>query len=150
VDGLEVNTILAIISEIGTDISKFKSSKHFVSWLRLCPNVKVSGGKVIGYKKNTTSNRCSNALRLAARSLHSSKCYLGEYYRRLAYKKGSSVAIKATARKLAIIIYNMLSQQKEYVVTNIDELNKKNEVKRYKNLQNKAKALGFKLVKDVA
>lgn len=150
IDGFDVNTIISIISETGTNLSKFKSSKHFVSWLRLCPNAKISGGKVIGYKKNTTSNRCSNALRLAARSLHSSKSYLGEYYRRIAYKKGSSVAIKATSRKLAIIFYSMLTQQKDYVKVNINEMNKKNESKIYKNLQNKAKLLGYKLVKEAA
>ncbi len=150
VDGFDVNTILAIISETGTDMSKFKTSKHFVSWLRLCPNPKISGGKIIGYKKNTTSSRASKAFRLAAQSLHSSKCYLGYYFRKIGYKRGNPVAIKAVARKLAIIFYNMLNQRQEYNKINIEEMNKKNEIKIYNNLENKAKKLGYKLVKEAA
>jgi transposase len=150
VDGFDVNTILAIISETGTDMSKFKTAKHFVSWLRLCPNPKISGGKIIGYKKNTTSSRAAKAFRLSAQALHSSKGYLGYYFRKVAYKRGNPVAIKALARKLAIIFYYMLSRKQEYVKLNIEEMNKKNKKKILSNLETKAKNLGYKLVKEVA
>ena len=150
VDGFEASTVITLLAEVGTDLSKFPTPKHFVSWLRLCPNPKKTGGKVIGSKKNTTSNRASNAFRLCARSLYASKCYLGEYYRRIAFRRGSGVANKALARKLAILFYTMITQQIEYKATNICELDKRTENKMFKNLQNKAKRMGYKIVKDSA
>jgi len=150
VDGFDVNTILEITSETGTDLSKFPTSKHFVGWLRLCPNPRISGGKIIGYKKNTSSSRAAKAFRLAAQALHSSKSYLGYIFRKIAYKRGNPVAIKAVARKLAIIFYNMITKRQEYNRLDIEEMNKKNEKVILNNLEKKAKNLGYKLVKEAA
>jgi transposase len=150
IDGFDVNTVISIISEVGTDMSRFKTDKHFTSWLRLCPNAKKSGGRIIGYCKNTTSNRASKAFRLAARSLHSSKSPIGEYYRKISYKKGSSVAIKAVARKLAVIFYKMLKNEKEYIKQNIEQYKDKYLKKMIRNLEKKAKNLGYKIIKEAS
>ena len=150
VDGFEVNTVLTIISEVGTDLSKFKTKKQFTSWLRLAPNAKISGGRIIGYQKNTTSSRASKAFRLSARSLHSSKSPLGEMYRRISARKGPAVAIKAIARKLAIIYYVMITTGSEYKKENSLDLELKNEKRMIKNIETKAKKLGYELVKKAS
>lgn len=150
VDGFDVNTILSIIAEVGTDLSKFKTSKHFIGWLRLCPNPRISGGRIIGYKRNTTSNRAAKSFRLAAQSLHSNKSYLGHFFRKIAYKRGNPVAIKAVARKLAIIFYHMLTLRQEYKKINIEEMKKRNDNLIIKNLEKKANILGYNLVKKAA
>jgi transposase len=150
VDGFDVNTIITIISEVGTDMSRFKTSKHFVSWLRLCPNAKISGGKIIGYNKNTTSNRASKAFRLAAQSLNMSKCYLGEYYRKISYKRGSQIAIKAVGRKLAVIYYKMITKEKEYYRIESELLQEKTKKRMLKNLEKNAKKLGYIIVKEAS
>ena len=149
-DGFDVNTVIALIAETGVDMSKFKTSSHFASWLRLCPNPSISGGKILGYKKSTSSSRAAKALRLAAQSLHSSKGYLGQKFRSIAYKKGNQVAIKAVAHKLAIIYYTMLSNKQDYRRENMEEMNKRNERAMVKSLENKAKKLGYSIVKVAA
>lgn len=147
VEGLQVKTILTVISEIGTDMSKWKTSKHFVSWLRLCPNPQISGGKVLRNKSMQTSNRVSKAFRIAAQSLHSSQTALGSFYRRLSHRKGAAIAIKAVARKLAIILYEMLSKGKEYIKKSMEYYEDKYKEQIIKNLNKKAEKYGFILQK---
>ena len=106
---------LEILSETGTDLSKWPSRNHFVSWLNLCPNNKISGGKLISSQMlKKKPNAAASAFRIAANSMYRSKSWLGDYFRRMKAKGGQKYAIVATARKLAIIYYEMVTGGKEY------------------------------------
>ena len=96
-------------------MSKWKTEDHFVSWLRLCPDNRISGDKIIGKGRLPTNNRVSIALKMAASSLRQSKTYLGAQFRRLSTSLGAPVAIKAMAAKLARLIYRMLRHGMKYV-----------------------------------
>ncbi|AUS06860.1 IS110 family transposase [Pseudotamlana carrageenivorans] len=111
IEGMSYNTVLAIMSEVGYDgIKKFKTAKHFTSWLRLAPNNKVSGGKVLSSKIGKGSSRLKIALRNAANSIGNLKdsTPLRDFFHRINFRKGRVSAITATARKLAVIIWNMI------------------------------------------
>jgi transposase len=103
-----------VIAEVGPDLSRFKSAKHFASWLGLCPGTKISGGKVLSGATKRTANRLAQALRMAAFSLSRSQSALGAYYRRLAARLDKAKAITATAHKLARLIYTMMTKGAEY------------------------------------
>lgn len=103
-----------MIAEVGPDLSRFKSAKHFASWLGLCPGTKISGGKVLSGATKRTANRLAQALRMAAFSLSRSQSALGAYYRRLAARLDKAKAITATAHKLARLIYTMMTKGAEY------------------------------------
>lgn len=143
IEGIDENTVLEVISETGTDLSKWRTAKHFTSWLRLSPNPAISGGKVLGNKGSKTASRASKAFRLAARSLHSSKSYLGETYRRISHRKGSATAIKAVARKLAVIFYKMVTQQEEYIKPDLSIYNKRYKDNLVRNFLKKAERMGL-------
>src|SRR5467141_1395881 len=115
IDGIDVMTATTILSEAGWDMSKWKTAHHFVSWLRLCPDNKVSGDKVIGKGRLPTNNRVTIALKMAASTLWASNTYLGAQFRRLKTKLGASVATKAMAAKLARLVYRMLRYGMPYV-----------------------------------
>jgi transposase len=115
IDSIDVMTAATVISEAGYDMSKWKSENHFVSWLRLCPDNRISGNKVIGKGRLPTKNPVSIALKMAATSLRQSKTYLGAQFRRLRTKLGAPIAIKAMAAKLARLVYRMLRYGMEYV-----------------------------------
>jgi len=104
------------MSEIGPDgFNKFKSSKEFVSWLRLAPNNKISGGKVLSSKVPKGSNRLKIALRQAANAIGNLKdTHLSDFFRRIAYRKGRQAAVSATARKLGVIIWTMITKKVPY------------------------------------
>ncbi len=146
VDGLNTSTIQDIITDIGTDMSKWKTSKHFCSWLRLAPNNKTTGGKVFFSHIPKSKNRANKALRLAAFSLANAKCALGAFYRRIRSKYGAPMANIATAHKLARIIYKMLKDKVEYVDLGEDYYNEKYKARLVRNLKDRAKSLGFHLV----
>jgi transposase len=113
--GLSDISALEILAETGTDMSKWKDEKHFVSWLNLCPNNKISGGKIISsniLKKKP--NPASQAFRTAANSVSKSNHWLGDYFRRMRAKGGHKYAIVATANKIAAIYYKMLSLKEEF------------------------------------
>jgi transposase len=112
IDGVDALTIQKVLSEIGTDMSKWPTVKHFASWVRLSPNNKITGGKIIHSGVLPTQNRASTALRIAAASLKHSDSALGAYYRRMRARLGVPAPIPATAHKLARIIYFMLSEHK--------------------------------------
>ena len=114
IDGLDEISILEIISVTGIDMSKWKTAEHFASWLNLSPRPKITGGKIIGYSRRFTNNNATQALRMAAQTMWKNKGTLGKLYRRLAAQKGSAKAIKAVARKLAIILYNMIKNKSEF------------------------------------
>lgn len=113
--GLEAMTVQTVVSECGTDMSRFATEKHFSSWLGVCPNHEITGGKVRRRRTRKVRNRAAQALRLAAQSLHKSKSALGAYYRRMRGRLGPAKAITATAHKLAILIYRTFKYGLKYV-----------------------------------
>ena len=113
IDGIDVTTALAVISEVGADMSKFPSVKHFTSWLGLCPGTKITGGKLLSGKTMRVANRAAQALRLAAAALRSSHSALGAYFRRLCSRMDKPKAVTAAAHKLARLIYTMLTKGEE-------------------------------------
>lgn len=116
IEGLSHATILSIISEVGPDgFQKFENAKQFTSWLRLAPNNKISGGKLLSSKTPKGSNRLKIAFRNAANVIGGLKdTHLSNFFKRVAYRKGRTVAISATARKLAVIIWNMIVKKIPY------------------------------------
>lgn len=114
IDGLDENTVLTIISVVGLNMHKWPTADHFTSWLNLSARPKKSGGKIIGYQKRFTNNTATQAFRMAAQSMWQHKGILGHLYRRLSHTKGSKKAIKAVARRLAVIFYNMVKKQTVY------------------------------------
>jgi transposase len=111
IEGMSFATVLSLMSEVGIEgIKKFKSAKHFCSWLRLAPNNKISGGKVLSSRVPKGSNRLKIALRNAANAIGNLKesTPLRDFFHRINFRKGRVSAISATARKLAVIIWNML------------------------------------------
>ncbi len=112
IEGLSHSTILTIMSEVGPEgFMKFESSKQFTSWLRLAPNNKISGGKILSNKIPKGSNRLKIALRHAANAIGNLKdTHLSDFFRRVAYRKGRATAVSATARKLAVILWNMITK----------------------------------------
>lgn len=116
IEGVNDAVVMSFISEIGLEgIRKFKTSKEFTAWLRLAPNNKISGGKVLSHHLPKGSNRLKIVLRQAANVIGNLKeGHLNDFFRRINYKKGRSTAIGATARKLAVIIWNMLVKGEPY------------------------------------
>lgn len=146
IPGIEASSALKIISEIGLDLSRWKNSKQFASWLGLCPGNKVSGGKRLSGKSKRTSNYASSTLRLAASTLYKSKSALGAFYRRLRARLGAPKATTAAAHKLATIIFNMLKQGVEFVESGQDYYETQYRDRVVKNLNKRAKMLGYELV----
>jgi hypothetical protein len=116
IEGVNDATVMSFISEIGLEgIKKFRTSKEFTAWLRLAPNNKISGGKVLSHHLPKGSNRLKIALRQSANVIGNLKeGHLNDFFRRINYKKGRATAVSATARKLAVIIWNMLSKGEQY------------------------------------
>lgn len=116
IPGLSHSTVLMLMSEIGPEgLKKFPSAKHFASWLRLAPNNKISGGKTLSNHIPKGSNRLKIALRNAANAVGNLKdSDLGKFFKRIAFKKGRQAAITATARKIAVILFNMITKKEQY------------------------------------
>ena len=146
IDGIEVGTALKVIAEVGVDLSRFKSVKHFASWLGLCPGTKISGGKILSGASKRTANRLAQALRMAAVSLRNSQSALGAYYRRLCGRLDKPKAIRATAHKLARLIYNLLTKGEQYVDQGQDYYEERYQQRVLHHLNRKATAMGFNLV----
>ena len=116
IEGVSYSTVLTLMSEVGTGIHKFETAKQFASWLRLSPNNKISGGKVLSNKIPKGSNRLKIALRNAANAIGNLKnTALSNFFARISHRKGRVSAISATARKLAVIIWNMVVKGTPYV-----------------------------------
>ena len=143
IDGIEVTTALKVISEVGPDLSRFPSVKHFTSWLGLCPGTKISGGKKLSGKSRSGANRAAQALRLAAQALRPSKSALGAYYRRLCGRLDKAKAITAAAHKLARLIYAMLTRGTEYVDKGQEYYEQRYRQRIVYNLNKRAAAMGF-------
>jgi transposase len=146
IDGIDCNNALKIIAEVGIDMSRWKSSKHFASWLGLCPGTKVSGGKVLSAKSKPVANRAAAALRMAAFALFKSKSALGAYLRRQRSRLGAPKAITATAHKLARLVYTMLKHGTAYVDAGQEYYEERYRTRVVQNLKRKAQKFGFSLV----
>jgi transposase len=109
IDSIGPHAALQIVAEIGIDMCRWPSAKHFTSWLALAPNNKVSGGRLLSSRTPPSANRAAVVLRRCAMSLTRTSTALGAFYRRLAARVGKAKAITATARKLAVLIYRALS-----------------------------------------
>ena len=145
IDGIQAPLAQTIISEIGTDMSRWPTVKHFCSWLGLAPQNDKSGGKVLKSRTKKTKSRANKAFRLAAQSVSRSKSSLGSFYRRIRAKKGAPVANTATAHKIARVVYFMLKNKSQYVDRGQEEYEEKQRQRQIKNMERKAKKLGMKL-----
>src|ERR1700688_1963920 len=150
IDGIDVTTATTILSEAGWDMSKWKTEDHFVSWLRLCPDNRISGNKIIGKGRMPTNNRISVALKMAASTLRTSKTYLGAQFRRLRTKLGPPVAIKAMAAKLARLVYRMLRFGMQYVDQGAELYEAQHRKLQISHLKRKASQLGFQIIEASA
>jgi hypothetical protein len=148
IDGLNVLTVQTLIAEVGSDMSRFATEAHFVSFLGLSPSNKISDGKVVGRKKRRTKNRAGLALRLAAGTLLASGTYLGAQYRRLRTKLGAPKARKAMANKLARIAYRMMKYGEKYVDKGKEFYEQKYRQLQIRMLTKKATELGLQLVQS--
>lgn len=145
IGGIDVSTALKVLAELGTDLSKFKTAKHFASWLGLCPGTRITGGKRISGVTKRLANRVAQALKLAAHGLHHSQCALGAYYRRMAARLGAGKAITATAHKLARLLYAILTKGEEFIQRTQDHYEDQVRTRTIRYLQKKAASLGFNL-----
>lgn len=146
INGINPTTALKVIAEVGIDMSRFKSAKHFASWLGLCPDTKISGGKVLSGASKRTTNRAAQALRLAAAALHKSQSALGACFRRLAARLDRAKAITAVAHELARLIYTMLTKGTEYTDKGQDYYEERYRQRVMHHLAKRAGKLGMQLV----
>jgi transposase len=114
IEGINEISCLELLSEIGTDIGKWKSKKHFAAWLNVAPNTKITGGKIISSKMQKKKNQAGQTLRMSASSLSKSKSPMGDYYRKMKSRLGKKEAVVATAHKMARIIYTMIKEKRSY------------------------------------
>lgn len=149
INGISNGTALKVIAEIGTDMSRWQTAKHFASWLGLCPGSKISGGKVLSSATKPVANRAAAALRMAAMTLYKSQSALGAYFRRMRARLGAPKAITATAHKLARLIYSMLKHGSEYVDVGQQYYEERYRSRIVQNLKRKARELGFDLVETI-
>jgi hypothetical protein len=146
IDGLNVLSVQTILSEIGVDMSKWPTSKHFCTWLGLAPNNEISGGKRLRTDTKPVKSRANLAFRQAAQSLANSKSALGSYYRRMRARFGPPVANVATAHKLARIVYAMLKTKEPYLDVGAEADEAKQQANQLRSLERKARQLGLVLV----
>lgn len=147
IPGLSELSVQTIVSEVGLDMDKWSTEKHFTSWLGLSPSNKITGGKVFDTRTNKVKNKASMAFRMAALNLGRGKSALAGFYRRIKGRAGTPKAITATARKLACIFYRLLRYGQDYVENGIETYEKQYREIMVKNLQKQATSLGFSVVK---
>jgi transposase len=148
IDGIDVTTALAVVSETGADMSRFPSAGHFASWLGLCPGTKITGGKVMSGRTKPCANRAAQALRLAAAALRSSQSALGAYFRRLCGRMDKPKAVTAAAHKLARLIHTMLTKGEEYTDQGQAYYEERYRERAVRQLTQRANKLGMRLVAD--
>jgi transposase len=147
IPGISEHTAMTIIAEIGYDMSRWGSAKQFASWLGLCPANDISGGKVLSTGTKKTNNKLAQALRMAAITLRHSKTALGAYFRRLASRIGLHKAITAVAHKLAVYIYCMLRDKKNYNEIGGETYERRYQDRVVSSMKKRASDLGYVLVK---
>ena len=145
IEGIGVLTAQVVLSEIGLDMTRGRSEKHFASWLGLCPDHRISGGKVLSSHTRHVLNRVADALRMAATTLQNSQTALGAFYRRMRARLGAASAITATAHKLARLIYRLLKHGELYVRQGLEEYEHKHRQRLLHNLKKTAASFGFEL-----
>ena len=150
INGISTSTALKVIAEIGIDMSRWPTAKHFASWLGLCPGSKISGGKVLSSATKPVANRAAAALRMAAMTLFRSQSALGAYFRRIRARLGAPKAITATAHKLARLIYSMLKHGSDYVDAGQQYYEERYKSRLVQSLKRKADELGFELTEKKA
>jgi len=146
IEGIDVRTALVILAELGVDVSRFPTEKHFASWLGVCPRQYESNQNKKKRGPRKGKNRIAIALRMAAQGLGKTKSPLAMYYRRIKSRIGGKGAITATAHKLACLVYRMLKYGKEYVTQSIEEYESRIKQQLERSLRRKAAALGYELV----
>jgi transposase len=146
IEGISETTALVLLSEIGTDLSRFPSEKNFVSWLGLCPQHRGSAGKIFHRRVRRGANRAARALRMAAQGCHHAKNALGAFYRRIQARCGGAKAVVATARKIAERVYRLLKYGQEYVRQAEQAYEEAYRLRTLKAMARKAESLGYKLV----
>ena len=148
IPGIDTLTSQTLLAEVGVDVSAFATEKNFVSWLALCPNHAITGGRIRRRKSRPNANRLATAFRIAAQTLHKSKTALGAFYRRMRARLGAPKAITAAARKLAAIAYRMLKHGETFVERGQDAYEQQHKERVLTNLRRSAKHLGFQLVAE--
>jgi hypothetical protein len=146
VDGFGVSLAQTVIMEVGTDMSKFPSEKHFCSWLGLAPKHEISGAKVLKNRTLKTKNRAGQAFRMAAQSVKRADCVFGSLYRRLKSRLDKAQATVATAHAIARVVYRMLKYKVEYEKIEVEEYEQKYREAQIKYMKKKAAKFGFQLV----
>ena len=145
IEGIGVLTAQVVLSEIGLEMDRWKTQKHFASWLGLCPDNRVSGGKVLSSHTRHVVNPMADALRIAATTLQNSKTAMGAYYRRMRGRLGAASAVTATAHKLARLIYSLLKHGELYVRQGMETYERKYRERMFHNLKKTAATFGFEL-----
>ena len=145
IDGLNVLTVQSILTEVGLNPEAFGTEKRFASWLGLCPQNRITGGRIINNKTRKVVNRASKAFRMAANSLKNSPSALGGYFRRMRSRLGAPKAITATAHKLARIFFHLWKNGNTYQDLGADYYEQKYKERVLKNMKNRAKKLGFEI-----
>jgi transposase len=146
IDGVDVFVAQTVISEVGLDMSRWKTEAHFASWLGLCPDNRISGDKVLARGTRHVLNRAANALRLGASTLLKSQTYLGAQYRRLRSRLGAPKAITAMAHRLARLVYRMLKYGQQYVDKGAEHYERRNRQQQIEFLGKKAAQLGLQIL----
>jgi transposase len=146
IDGIAPYTALKLIAEIGTDMDRWPTEKHFTSWLTLAPKNKITGGRLISSRIQPSANRAAGILRIAAMSLGRTQTALGAFYRRLAARIDKPQANTATARKLAILVYRTLKGELVYRDPGADGYDREQRTRVVRRLRQRAATLGFSLV----
>jgi transposase len=148
VHGIGPYLALRLIAECGTDMRRWPSAKHFTSWLTLSPGSKISGGKILSAHTRKTTNRVTAHLRLAAVTVGRTNTALGAFYRRLAARIGKAKAVTATARKIAILFYNVMRHGLTYQDPGADHYEQKYRQRVIKSLHRRAAAFGYTLTES--
>jgi transposase len=146
IPGINAMTAYVLLSEVGRDLSGFRNAAAFASWLGLCPDNRVSGGKVLSSRTRSVNHRLAHALRMAAQSLFRSQSWLGQYFRRMRAKLGAPKSITAAAHKLARILFHMLTTGQAYDETVFAQQEAQNNQRMQQKLRQQAKQFGFQLV----
>jgi transposase len=143
IDGINVMTAETLVSEIGLDMSRWKTEAHFASWLGLCPDNRISGDKVLSRGTRRVVNRAATALRIAANTLLKSRSYLGAQYRRLRTRLGAPKAITAMAHRLARLVYRMLKYGHQYIDKGAEYYEQRNRQQQIDFIKKRAAQLGL-------
>ena len=150
INGLGLTVVMKILAELGPDLSRFETVKHFCSWLGLCPGTKISGGKVLSAKTKRSANRVRQALKMAAMSLSHSDSALGAFYRRLCSRMDKPRANTAVAHKLARMVYYMLTRGEAFVDQGQQHYEEQQRQRSIAALRRRAASLGFEVSPTLA